>query len=562
MQQKTTRRNALVDRAREFYISTADLRQSPWIGYVAGSTLATLAILIRFAIGDALQGFPFLTFFPAVVLTSFVFGWRAGALCSVLGGLLSWFYLIEPPGSFGLIWPSGPIALLFYAFTTGIIVGLTGVMQQSFADFEASQRALSKLNDELENRVALRTAQLAETNDKLTAEAASRLAAEGQVRQMQKIEAIGHLTGGIAHDFNNMLAIVLGSLDMAKRYFSRDQTRVERSIDAAMEGARRAAELTARLLAFSRQQPLDPKPLDANKLVGNMSELLRRTLGETTKVETVLAGGLWRTFADPSQVSNALLNLCVNSRDAMPDGGCLTIETSNAHLDDAYAAAHGEVRPGQYVVICVTDTGSGMGPDVIERAFDPFYTTKSAGQGTGLGLSQVYGFVKQSGGQVKIYSEPGTGTTIKVYLPRYTGASPAAEQEPATLAMPRAAADEVILVVEDDDSVRRVAVEALTDLGYTVVSAPGGKQALTELQTLPRVDLLFTDIVMPGMNGRQLAEASQRIKPQLKVLYTTGYTRNAIVHNGMLDPGIALLAKPFALHDLAVKVRKVLDGAH
>ena len=562
MQQKTTRRNALVDRAREFYISTADLRQSPWIGYVAGSTLATLAILIRFAIGDALQGFPFLTFFPAVVLTSFVFGWRAGALCSVLGGLLSWFYLIEPPGSFGLIWPSGPIALLFYAFTTGIIVGLTGVMQQSFADFEASQRALSKLNDELENRVAVRTAQLAETNDKLTAEAASRLAAEGQVRQMQKIEAIGHLTGGIAHDFNNMLAIVLGSLDMAKRYFSRDQTRVERSIDAAMEGARRAAELTARLLAFSRQQPLDPKPLDANKLVGNMSELLRRTLGETTKVETVLAGGLWRTFADPSQVSNALLNLCVNSRDAMPDGGCLTIETSNAHMDDAYAAAHGEVRPGQYVVICVTDTGSGMGPDVIERAFDPFYTTKSAGQGTGLGLSQVYGFVKQSGGHVKIYSEPGTGTTIKVYLPRYTGASPAAEQEPATLAMPRAAADEVILVVEDDDSVRRVAVEALTDLGYTVVSAPGGKQALTELQTLPRVDLLFTDIVMPGMNGRQLAEASQRIKPQLKVLYTTGYTRNAIVHNGMLDPGIALLAKPFALHDLAVKVRKVLDGAN
>ena len=561
MQQKTTRHSALVDRAREFYISTS-LRQSPWIGYVAGATLATLAILIRFAIGDALEGFPFLTFFPAVVLTSFVFGWRAGALCSVLGGLLSWFYLIEPPDSFALIWPSGPIALLFYTFTTGIIVVLTGVMQQSFADFEASQRALSKLNDELEKRVALRTTQLVETNDKLTAEAASRLAAEGQVRQMQKIEAIGHLTGGIAHDFNNMLAIVLGSLDMAKRYFSRDQTRVERSIDAAMEGARRAAELTARLLAFSRQQPLDPKPLDANKLVGNMSELLRRTLGETTKVETVLAGGLWRTFADPSQVSNALLNLCVNSRDAMPDGGCLTIETSNAHLDDAYAAAHGEVRPGQYVVICVTDTGSGMGPDVIERAFDPFYTTKSAGQGTGLGLSQVYGFVKQSGGHVKIYSEPGTGTTIKVYLPRYTGASPAAEQEPATLAMPRAAADEVILVVEDDDSVRRVAVEALTDLGYTVVSAPGGKQALTELQTLPRVDLLFTDIVMPGMNGRQLAEASQRIKPQLKVLYTTGYTRNAIVHNGMLDPGIALLAKPFALHDLAVKVRKVLDGAN
>ena len=560
MPQKTPPRNAFVDQARDFYVSTAALREAPWIGYAAGTGLTAFAMLVRVLIGDALQGFPFLTFFSAVIVTSFVFGWRAGALSAVLGGLLAWYYLIEPADSFALTWPSGYIALTFYIFTTGVIVLLTGAMQQSFSDYAASERALSKLNAELEQRVALRTTELAEGNDKLTAEAASRMLAEGQVQQLQKMEAIGHLTGGIAHDFNNMLAIILGSLDMAKRNFTRDTARVEKAIDAAMEGARRAADLTARLLAFSRQQPLDPKPLDANKLVFNMSELLRRTLGETIRVETVLAGGLWRAFVDPSQVSNALLNLCVNSRDAMPGGGCLTIETSNAHLDDAYAAQHAEVRPGQYVVIAVTDTGSGMGPDVIEHAFDPFYTTKTAGHGTGLGLSQVYGFVKQSRGHVKIYSEPGTGTTVKIYLPRYTGESPTIEHELPAQATPRALDGDVILVVEDDDRVRQMTTEALIELGYTVVAAPGGAQALAELQARPRIDLLFTDIVMPGMNGRQLVETAHKIKPELKVLYTTGYTRNAIVHNGMLDPGIALLPKPFSLHDLAVKLRQVLEG--
>jgi signal transduction histidine kinase/ActR/RegA family two-component response regulator len=398
-------------------------------------------------------------------------------------------------------------------------------------------------------------------NRQLAAEAVSRVAAEAQVRQMQKMEAVGQLTGGIAHDFNNMLAIIIGSLDVAKRRLAHDLARAETCIDNALEGAQRAAQLTSRLLAFSRQQPLAPRVLDANKLVGGMSEMLRRSMGEQLKVETVLAGGLWATFADPGQLENAVLNLCVNARDAMPDGGRLTLETGNAHLDDAYASQHADVTPGQYVMVSVSDTGAGMPPEVAERAFDPFYTTKGVGRGTGLGLSQVHGFVKQSGGHVKIYSEPGVGTTVKLYLPRSQSAAQAAGPAATSAEQLRAVGEEIVLVVEDEERVRHLSVDALRDLGYTVVQASDAGQALAVLEMQPRVDLLFTDIVMPDMNGRRLAEEAAKRWPEIKVLYTTGYTRNAIVHNGILDADVAFLAKPFTFEQLALKVRQVLDGA-
>jgi signal transduction histidine kinase/CheY-like chemotaxis protein len=402
---------------------------------------------------------------------------------------------------------------------------------------------------------ALRAANLG-----LEAEAIERQLAEGQVRQLQKMEAVGQLTGGVAHDFNNMLAIVIGSLDMARRRLTgAEHPSILRSLDNASDGANRAAVLTARLLAFSRQQPLEPVVLDINKLVAGMSDLLVRTISEPVQIETVLAGGLWRAHTDRAQLESALLNLAVNARDAMPNGGKLTIETGNAYLDDRYASQHTEVTAGQYVLISVSDSGVGMGPEVIERAFEPFYTTKGVGKGSGLGLSQVFGFVKQTGGHLKIYSEVGEGTTVKIYLPRHVGASVLAETISEEFT-PQGEPDELILVVEDEASVRRMTVDALRDLGYTVVHAGSGGEALLALEIHQSVALLFTDIVMPEMSGRELADRALKDRPGLKVLYTTGYTRNAVVHNGIVDPGTAFLQKPFTLQQLAAKVRQTIGG--
>ena len=396
-------------------------------------------------------------------------------------------------------------------------------------------------------------------NVALRAEGEAREEAESRVRQMQKMESVGQLTGGIAHDFNNMLAIVIGSLDMARNRID-DPDRLSKYISNAREGAERAASLTARLLAFSRQQPLAPVAIDANRLVAGMSELLQRTLGEQVSIETVLAGGLWATYADPGQLENAIVNLAVNARDAMPEGGRLTIETANAHLDDDYARDRAEVEAGQYVLVCVSDTGTGMPPEVIAKAFDPFFTTKGVGKGTGLGLSQVFGFVKQSGGHVAIYSEPGEGTTVKLYLRRHMGKAGEVTRQQAAEAIPAGSLDEVILVVEDEQRVRHFSVDALRELGYTVLSAGSPAEALQILADQPKITLLFTDIVMPDMNGRALSEAARAILPGLNVLFTTGYTRNAVVHNGMLDTGVAFLPKPFTIMQLALKVREVIDG--
>ncbi|MDG2520634.1 PAS domain-containing protein [Caulobacter segnis] len=409
---------------------------------------------------------------------------------------------------------------------------------------KAAEEALRDLNERLEARVA--------------EEVAERVRAEEALRQSQKMEAVGQLTGGIAHDFNNLLAVVIGSLDLLERRLADADPRAKRLIDAAGEGARRGAQLTQRLLAFSRQQPLKPAALNANQLVSGMSELLRHSLGGDLLPVTVLAGGLWRVLADPNQLENVILNLAVNARDAMPGGGKLTIETANCHLDERYAADHLGVPPGQYVMIAVTDTGQGMAPEVAAKAFDPFFTTKEVGRGTGLGLSQVYGFVKQSGGHVKIYSEVGQGTTVKVYLPRFTGVMDAAEESAAAHDLPQGEA-ELVLVVEDDAGVRRFSVEALSELGYAVLEADGAQAALKLIDAHPNIALLFTDVVMPEVNGRKLADEARRRRPDLKVLFTTGYTRNAVVHNGVLDPGVQLIGKPFSIEDLATRVRAVLD---
>jgi PAS domain S-box-containing protein len=393
---------------------------------------------------------------------------------------------------------------------------------------------------------------------KVTRDLTERRLIEEQLRQSQKMEAIGQLTGGVAHDFNNLLTVIVGNLETIWRHAPPEDGKLRRALDQVTRGAQRAVTLTQQLLAFSRRQPLNPKPTDINRLVAGMSDLVRRTIGENISVETVLAGGLWRIEIDAHQLESALLNLAVNARDAMPEGGKLTIETANAHLDDSYADRYPELVAGQYVVLCVTDTGTGMSTDVIAHAFEPFYTTKPIGQGTGLGLSQVYGFVKQSGGHVKLYSEVGQGTTVKIYLPRMSAQADEPE-EMALLSPPTGGRDEVVLVVEDDDDVRLFTTESLRELGFSVLQAHDAPSALKLLQIRPEVQLIFTDVGLPGMNGAQLVAAARALRPDIKVLFTTGYARNAIVHQGRLDPGVELITKPFTRVQLASRIRDVLD---
>ena len=400
---------------------------------------------------------------------------------------------------------------------------------------------------------------------KVTRDLTERRAADEVSRQAQKMEGIGQLTGGIAHDFNNLLTIIIGNLETLGRNLTATDInigRLQRSAENAMRGARRAESLTQRLLAFSRQQPLDPKPLDLGRLVASMSDLLRRTLGEQITVETVLGGGVWRAHADPNQLELAILNLAVNARDAMPNGGKLTLETGNVYFDDKYAATQAEVTPGQYVMVAVTDNGSGMAPDVKDKAFDPFFTTKEVGHGTGLGLSQVYGFVKQSGGHVKIYSEVGEGTTIKLYFPRvHAGSESETDDDDDARSLSLGSSDETVLVVEDDADVRTFSTETLIELGYRVLQAETGRAGLHLLESDPTIQVLFTDVGLPGgMNGRQLADEARRRRPGLRVLFTSGYARNAIVHDGRLDPGVELLTKPFTQAALAEKIRDIFDA--
>ncbi len=386
-------------------------------------------------------------------------------------------------------------------------------------------------------------------------------ATEEHLRQSQKMEAVGQLTGGLAHDFNNLLTGIAGSLELLQTRMAQGRMGdLERYIVAAQGASKRASALTHRLLAFSRRQTLDPKPTNVNRLVAGMEELVRRTAGPEVAVEVVAAGGLWATLVDPNQLENALLNLCINARDAMPGGGRLTIETANRCLDE-HAARERDLAPGQYVSLCVGDSGTGMTPEVMARAFDPFFTTKPIGMGTGLGLSMIYGFVRQSGGQARIDSEPGQGTMVSLYLPRHLGEAEAAQGLAEPAKPPRAEAGETVLVVDDEPTVRMLVTEVLQELGYTAIEAVDGAAGLRVLQSNARIDLLVTDVGLPGgLNGRQVADAGRAMRPDLKVLFITGYAENAALGRGHLDPGMHVLTKPFAVEALASRIKGLIAG--
>lgn len=417
--------------------------------------------------------------------------------------------------------------------------------QREIAERRRAEVALIDLNAQLEEQVKARTEELLQSAEAL--------------RQAQKMEAVGQLTGGIAHDFNNLLQVICGNLGLLARTLPAEPPMLRQAAAQAMNGAKRAASLTRRLLAFARRQPLDPKPLNANNIVSGMSELFRRALGETIELKTNLTADLWQTEVDPNELESALLNLAVNARDAMPAGGGLIIETSNKYLDPSYAARHADVSAGQYAEISVSDTGSGIDAKTLERVFEPFFTTKAEGKGTGLGLSQVYGFVKQSRGHLQIYSEVGIGTTVKIYLPMLEG-DMVPNADGGVTFTPAARTGETILVVEDDPDVRAYTVSALRELNYAVIEAADGPAAIGILEA-GEVDLIFTDVVLPGgMTGADVVKRAKELKPTARSLFTSGYARDAIVHNGRLDRGVQLLTKPFSFEELATKVREVLDS--
>ena len=412
-----------------------------------------------------------------------------------------------------------------------------------YAELDEKAAQLSAMNSHLEERVAAAVSECQHVNDAL--------------RQSQKMEAVGQLTGGIAHDFNNLLQIVTGNLEMLSRRLPADDLRLRRAADNAMSGAQRAATLTQRLLAFARRQPLAPKPLDPNHLVEGMSDLMRRTLGEAVSVDIRLAADLWKVEADANQLENALLNLAVNARDAMPPGGTLTITTANGIVGEA--DADDDAIPGYYVSLAVCDTGAGMSEATMSRVFEPFFTTKEVGKGTGLGLSMVYGFVKQSGGHLRIESSIGRGTTVTLYLPKFTGEI-LAEEVLVVSETASAGLGEVILVVEDDADVRAHSCDVLTELGYVVTAVADGPAAIEVLDSAVRIDLVFTDVVLTGpLNGRDIAVHAHMVRPKIPVLFTSGYAREAITHNARLEEGVALLPKPFSYADLASGVRAAID---
>ncbi|KRP58006.1 ATP-binding protein [Pseudomonas trivialis] len=412
-------------------------------------------------------------------------------------------------------------------------------------DLSESEQRLQSTLETLEQQVEERTAQLRSNEDAL--------------RQSQKMEAVGQLTGGIAHDFNNMLTGIIGSLELLRRRIARGKLDdLDGLIDLGVTSANRAAGLTHRLLAFSRRQSLDPKPVEINQLVNSMGELLQRSINESIDLDMRLIGPLWTAEADPNQLESALLNLVLNARDAMPGGGRLTVETCNRHLDSVFTAAYGTLQPGDYVELSVSDTGCGIPDSVIGRVFDPFFTTKPIGQGTGLGLSMIYGFARQSRGHVTIHSEVGKGTTVSLFLPRFAGEIAAQEANNPTL-LPYANAGETVLIVEDDPAVRVLVSAVLKELGYGFVEAVDAVTAVPIIESEQRIDLMISDVGLPGMNGRQLAEIGRQIRPGLKVLFITGYAEHAAVRGGFLDPGMQLITKPFTFDLLTAKVREMIQ---
>ena len=415
---------------------------------------------------------------------------------------------------------------------------------RDISDELAARKALHQFNESLQMKVAEAIEE--------------RKRVEEQLLQAQKMEAIGQLTGGIAHDFNNLLQVIGGSLELLARYVA-DDPKARQRLENAMGGVARGAKLASHLLSFGRHQPLQPKPSNVGRLLEGMNEMLVRSLGETVEVETIADSGIWNCLIDPAQVENAILNLAINARDAMNGIGKLTIEAANTTLDQRYASAHADLKPGEYVMLAVTDTGSGMPPAVLEKAFDPFFTTKEPGSGTGLGLSMVYGLVKQSGGHINIYSEMGIGTTVRIYLPRTHSAEDAKVEAPFSHFPHQAVSAATILVVEDDEIVRATAVETLREFGFGVLQAVNAEQALAVVESGVKIDMLFTDVVMPGkVRSPELARRAKELLPDLGVLFTSGYTENAIVHSGRLDEGVELLSKPYTNDQLFQKISKVM----
>ena len=484
--------------------------------------------------------------FPFVVLTSHLDNPRTNIWRQTLASRLQNVSMLERP-------------LQAITLTSAMRVALRARRRQY--EVKALIEAQEQAAEHLEALVAERTQELEKANEDLKRQMTERERVEASLRQSQKMESVGQLTGGLAHDFNNLLTGISGSLELTKaRLSQRKVDSVDRYIVAAQEAVKRAAALTHRLLAFSRRQALEPKPTNVNRLVTGMEELIRRTVGPAIHIEVVGAAGLWTTLVDPNQLENALLNLCLNARDAMPQGGRLTIETANRWLDER-AARDFDIAPGQYISLCVSDNGTGMAPDVVAHAFDPFFTTKPLGQGTGLGLSMIYGFARQSGGQIRIYSEVGKGTTMCLYLPRH-------DEDPTfydAVNVPEASESpgdgEVVLVIDDEPSIRMLISDVLSDTGYSVLEASDGPAGLRVLQSAARIDLLITDVGLPGgMNGRQVADAARALRPELRVLFITGYAENALAGNGQLEKGMHVLAKPFEVERLATKIRELVKN--
>jgi signal transduction histidine kinase len=484
--------------------------------------------------------------FPFVVLTSQLDHPRAKNWRHALADKLRNVSMLERP-------------VQAITLTTAMQVALRARRRQY--EVKALIEAQEQAAERLEALVAERTQELEKANEDLKSQMTERERVEASLRQSQKMEAVGQLTGGLAHDFNNLLTGISGSLELTRARLSQGKAdSVDRYITTAQEAVKRAAALTHRLLAFSRRQALEPKPTNVNRLVTGMEELIRRTVGPAIHVEVVGAGGLWSTLVDPNQLENALLNLCLNARDAMPQGGRLTIETANRWLDER-GARDLDIAPGQYISLCVTDTGTGMEPDVAAHAFDPFFTTKPLGQGTGLGLSMIYGFARQSGGQIRIYSEVGKGTTMCLYLPRHDDDPNFNDAANVPEASESVGDGEVVLVIDDEPSIRMLITDVLSDTGYSVLEASDGPAGLRVLQSAARIDLLITDVGLPGgMNGRQVADAARSLRPDLRVLFITGYAENALMGNGHLEKGMHVLAKPFEVERLASKIRELVKN--
>ena len=526
-------------RVERLYIDLPIARPGSLNAYLVAALVPGVATLLRIWIEPWVEGVQFITFFPSLILVALVCGFRAGLLATMLSCLLGWYHFVEPRGSFALHRFEDALTLALFFLTSLMIVTLVGAMRLAIGRHRELTLTLRK-------RVDQRTEELQ--------------SAQANLIQAQKMEAVGQLTGGIAHDFNNMLAIVIGNLDLARRRLGQGRGDVGRQIDNAMDGAERAAALTQRLLVFARRQPLAPAVADLNRLMSDLSELLRRTIGETVRIESTAAAGLWPVCIDTAQMESAIINLAINARDAMSRGGVLRIETANVAVPDEEAAPESGFAPGDYVAVIVADNGTGMAPEVAARAMEPFFTTKEVGRGTGLGLSQVYGFVKQSGGHIEIESEAGEGTTVRLYLPRHDGPAAADAVVADGDAPPRGSPGEVVLVVEDEDQVRRTTVDALSELGYGVREARSGVEALAILASDLSIALLFTDIVMPGLDGRALAERALRQRPDLKILYTTGYAPESGPAGMLADDHPAMLRKPFTFDRLARKVRESLDS--